>query len=302
MNKKVLGRTGLKVTQLGFGAMELRGPKVWSGREISEGQSEAILNAVLDAGINFVDTAVDYGLSEERIGKYISSRRDEYYLATKCGCKPRDMGERWETPHEFTRENLLSNIEGSLKRMKTDYVDILQLHNPTPEQVRDGRIVEVLKEIQGQGLTRFISISTTQPHLEEFVEMGAFDTFQIPYSCLEPQHEDAISLAAESGAGIIIRGGVNRGGPEGAMRQWANVDLWEKAKLEEVLGGMTAPELILRYTLTHAHCDTAIVGTMNVDHLAGNIAAVKKGPLPAEVYDEVHRRVGRVLEQEGQEK
>ena len=85
MEMRTLGRTGLEVTQLGFGAMEIRGPKVWSGREVSDEQSEAILHAVLDAGINFIDTAVDYGESERRIGQFISSRRDEYYLASKCG-------------------------------------------------------------------------------------------------------------------------------------------------------------------------------------------------------------------------
>ena len=86
MITRTLGRTGLEVTQLGYGAMELRGPKVWAGRPVSDAQSDAVLNAVLDAGINVIDTSPDYGLSEERIGKFISSRRGEYVLATKCGC------------------------------------------------------------------------------------------------------------------------------------------------------------------------------------------------------------------------
>ena len=88
MTNNTLGGTGLVVTQLGFGAMEIRGPKTWNGPDVTERQAEAILNAVLDAGINFIDTSYDYGDSEERIGKYIGSRRDEYFLATKCGCDP----------------------------------------------------------------------------------------------------------------------------------------------------------------------------------------------------------------------
>src|SRR3954470_10786260 len=86
LEKRVLGRTGLEVTALGYGAMEVRGSRIWGGRPVTEAQAESILNAVLDAGINFIDTANDYGRSEEFIGKYISGRRSEYYLATKCGC------------------------------------------------------------------------------------------------------------------------------------------------------------------------------------------------------------------------
>src|SRR5207249_8280900 len=82
--KRELGRTGLQVTMLGYGAMELRG--VPRGREVTEAQAETILHAPLDAGINYIDTSIDYGLSEERIGRYIANRRSEYYLASKCGC------------------------------------------------------------------------------------------------------------------------------------------------------------------------------------------------------------------------
>ena len=82
--KRELGRTGLQVTTLGYGAMELRGAP--RARDITEEQAETILNKVLDAGINYIDTSIDYGLSEERIGRYISHRRAEYYLASKCGC------------------------------------------------------------------------------------------------------------------------------------------------------------------------------------------------------------------------
>src|SRR5438309_297704 len=84
--KRTLGRTGLSVTQLGYGAMEVRGSRIWGGRPVTEEQAEKILNAVLDTGINFIDTSNDYGRSEEFIGRYLSHRRQEFYLATKCGC------------------------------------------------------------------------------------------------------------------------------------------------------------------------------------------------------------------------
>lgn len=79
----VLGRTGLTVTRLGYGAMEIRGSRIWGGRPVTEAQAQTILNAVVDAGINFIDTANDYGRSEEFIGQYLSHCRSQYYLATK---------------------------------------------------------------------------------------------------------------------------------------------------------------------------------------------------------------------------
>ena len=293
MLKKVkLGRTGLLVTQLGFGAMELRGPKVWSGRPVADEQAERVLHAVLDAGINFIDTSVDYGLSEERIGKFISSRRKEFYLATKCGCDPREVGDKWETPHTWTADNILRNIEGSLKRMKTDYVDVLQFHNPKPDDVAREKLVEVLQDIQRRGLAKFIGISSTLPDLPVYAEMGVFDTFQIPYSVLEPKHHDAISLAARTGAGTIIRGGIAKGGPESDVAA-SRVDAWKKAALEELLEGMTPAEMILRATLTHPDCHTTIIGTLNIEHIQANVAAAAKGPLPAKLYEELRRRIAQ---------
>src|ERR671938_706754 len=151
LERRTLGRTGLEVTTLGYGAMEIRGPRIWNGRDLTDDQAERILNAVLDAGINFIDTASDYGLSEEYIGRFISQRRSDYYLATKCGCTVVNAGDKDETPHVWTRENLLHNIETSLHRMRTDYVDVWQLHNPSVEQVEEGDLVRVMEEVKAAG-------------------------------------------------------------------------------------------------------------------------------------------------------
>src|SRR5690349_13200777 len=86
ISNRLFGKTGFEGTVLGYGAMEIRGSRIWGGRPVTEEQAETILNAVLDAGINFLDTSNDYGRSEEFIGRFISNRRDEYFLATKCGC------------------------------------------------------------------------------------------------------------------------------------------------------------------------------------------------------------------------
>src|SRR5215210_4076412 len=220
-----LGRTGLPVTKLGYGAMEVRGSRIWGGRPIEDAAAETILNAVIDHGITFLDTANDYGRSEEYIGRYLAHRRDEFVLATKCGCTVvRRDDTTDDTPHVWTRENLFRGLHESLERMKTDYVDLMQLHNPSVEQVEQGDLVAVLQEMKQQGKVRWIGCSSTAPHIETYIQWGVFDVFQIPYSALERQHEQAITSAGQSGAGTIIRGGVARGEPGvglGGKDRWA---------------------------------------------------------------------------------
>ena len=291
----VLGRTGLEVTRLSFGAMEIRGSRIWDGRPVTDRQAETILNAVLDEGINFIDTANDYGSSEEFIGKYIAHRRKEFYIATKCGCTVVRKDENTDdTPHLWTRDNLFRGLEESLQRMKTDYIDIMQLHNPPVDVTEQNHLVDALKEMQQQGKVRFISISTTLPHLPAYLEWGEFASFQIPYSALEREHEEWISRAATAGIGTIIRGGVARGEVGVGL---GNEDRWKKfeqAGLDELRQpGESRTAFLLRFTLSHPDAQTIIVGTLYPEHLQENIAAVQQGPLPANVYEEAKRRLDR---------
>ena len=283
--KRRLGRTGLEVTQLGFGTALRSSPD----DVFDDNQAGRILNAVLDAGINFIDTAPDYGESEERIGRHISHRRDQFYLATKCGCNIDAEGCRLEPGHLWTAERLRKNIDQSLKRMKTDYVDVLQMHNPSAEEVEKGGLISVLEEIRQAGKTRSIGVSSTAPDLMTFSEMNVFDAFQVPYSALERTHEQMIQQVADRGAGSIIRGGIAQGG-RGKEERWAS---WDGAELDAVADGMSRYEFVLRFTLSHAACHTTIVGTTELAHLQANVDAAKAGPLPSEVYQEAKERLAR---------
>lgn len=296
METQSLGRTGLMVTRLGYGSMGLRGPRTWGVRVVEEEAAGRFLNAVLDAGINFIDTSPDYGISEERIGRFISSRRGEYYLATKCGCVYTQHEDHLEINHVWKRDILERNIETSLNRLQTNHVDILQFHGGDAETLQREGLIETLIEFRNQGLTRFIGASSSLPNLAALIDLGVFDTFQIPYSCLAPQHHDLITKAAETGAGIIIRGGIAQGGPDAEIQRPALNDVWEQARLDELLPkGMKRAELILRYTLSHPHCHTTIVGTCDPVHLVENLAAARSGSLPADLYAEITSRVATVL-------
>ena len=121
--RRTLGRTGFEVTTLGFGAMELRGPPTGPG--MSDDDAGRLLNTVLDEGINFIDTSIDYGRSEELIGRFIAHRRSEYVLASKCGCVP---GAPQGSTHVHTAENIRAGVEHSLRTLKTDHLDLVQFH------------------------------------------------------------------------------------------------------------------------------------------------------------------------------
>ena len=292
-----LGRTGIDATVLGFGAMELRGAASGRGRPITPEQAEKVLNGVLDQGINYIDTSIDYGTSEEFIGEYIAHRRDEYFLASKCGClvgaPPAPPGQR--NPHDFSRENILAGVDQSLRRMKTDYLDLVQLHvSPSMETIEQEDVVTTLLDLQRDGKVRFIGSSSTLPNITDHIGLDVFDVFQIPYSALQAEHDEAINTAAEHGAGTVIRGGVARGEPgtgTGSEDVWA---AYERANLDELAEGASRSEFMLRFTISHPAMTTTIVGTLNPDHLAENVAAVRKGPLPEAVYAEAKARLSGI--------
>jgi aryl-alcohol dehydrogenase-like predicted oxidoreductase len=296
MIRRVLGRTNLEVTQLGYGSMGLRGPKTWGIRVVDDEAADVFLNAVLDAGINFIDTAPDYGASEERIGRFISSRRKEFVLATKCGCVYRQCEDHLELDHVWKADVIRKNLETSLERLKTDVIDILQFHGSDAETLQREGLIELLLGFRDARLIRFIGVSSSLPNLPALIDLHVFDTFQIPFSCLAPQHCDLMTRAEKSGAGIIIRGGIAQGGPDAEIQRPALNDVWNQAQLDELLPkGMTRAELILRHTLSNPNCHTTIVGTSNRQHLADNITAATAGPLPEEFRQQIDARVASVL-------
>ena len=297
-----LGRTNTDVTILGYGAMELRGGS--RGPEIDDEEAGRLLNAVLDGGINLIDTSPDYGRSEELIGTYVGHRRDEFFLASKCGCPmeaPANVPPPY--PHDYSPANVRAAVERSLQRLRTDRLDLVQVHmSPSVDQLRENHTVETLQELQKEGKIRFIGMSGILPNLPAQIAMDVFDAFQIPYSAVQRDHEELITAAAATGAGTLIRGGAARGAPSeeknwqtGPLSQPAGLGQrnWTGADMDDLLvgSGMSPMEFVLRFTLSHPYLSTTIVGTANPGHLESNIAIAEKGPLPADLYAEAKKRL-----------
>jgi aryl-alcohol dehydrogenase-like predicted oxidoreductase len=296
-----LGRTGTDVTILGYGAMELRGlPR---GPTIDDEAAGRLLNAVLDGGINLIDTSIDYGRSEELIGRSVGHRRDEYFLASKCGCLMGDPppGAAPPYPHDYRASNVRAGVEQSLRRLGTDHLDLVQVHmSPSQADMEAGGTVEELVALRDEGKVRFIGMSGILPHLADHIAMGVFEVFQIPYSAVQREHEELITAAVAAGAGTLIRGGAARGAPaedkgwqQGPHGLAAGVgqDRWETSGVDELLGDMSRLEFVLRFTLSHPGLSSTIVGTSNLEHLRANLAFAEKGPLSPDLYEEAKRRL-----------
>ena len=302
--RRALGRTGVEVSLLGYGAMELRGAQYMDGPAIADEDAGKLLGELLDAGVSLIDTSVDYGRSEELIGRYAGARRDEYFLASKCGCPlslPPGVMPMPDT-HDFSAANVRAGVEQSLTRLRTDHLDLVQVHlSPSTADMAAAGTVEALDQLRTEGKVRFLGMSGTLPHLADHIGMGVFDVFQIPYSALQPEHDELISRAAAAGAGVLVRGGTARG-TASEDKSWTvqplsssgptAQDRWHAAGLDELLDeGTSRHEFVLRFTLSHPGVSSAIVGTGNLEHLRGNVAIAARGPLPDDVYAEARRRL-----------
>jgi len=156
----------MKVSVLGFGGSEIG----YEGASLSA--VSKILNGALDAGLNVIDTAECYITSEELIGKAIEGRRADYYVFTKCG---HERG--WSNP-DWHPASLWRSIERSLKRLKTDHVDLLQLHSCSEAELRKGDVIAFLKQARQRGYTRYIGYSGDGGAALFAVNCGEFDTLQ----------------------------------------------------------------------------------------------------------------------------
>src|SRR4051812_38201093 len=194
MEKRQLGKTDMQVTVLGFGGAEI-------GYEGATTETvQTLLNSALDAGLNVIDTAECYETSEELIGQTVSHRRDEFYLFTKVG-HPRGVGSE-----DWSAASVLESIERSLRRMKTDRVDLVQLHSCSESVLRKGEVITALQTARERGYTRYIGYSGDGHAAKYAAECGAFDSLQISISIADQEAlEMALPLARHCGMGVIAK-------------------------------------------------------------------------------------------------
>ena len=279
MEYRILGKTGLKVSEIGLGAAQVGNAK------IPEPQAEQVLLRALDSGINVIDTAAMYGESEARIGRFISHRREEFILATKCGDYLDAAG---KIVKDYTREGILRTIDESRKKLRMDVIDIVQFHG-LPGEKDDARAAfEALLEARQKGWTKFVGVSHDGDAAAKATGQWPLDTQEFTYNILYQEAEDNLMPALQRrNMGTIIKRPIANAvwqrtarPPDGFHR-----GPWDRAQtfpLRDLAGEMPLTEFALRFTLSHPGVCTAIVGTTNPDHVEANARISDGHLLPAE--------------------
>jgi aryl-alcohol dehydrogenase-like predicted oxidoreductase len=288
MEQRTLGKTGLQVSRLGVGLAEIGGLTFEE-----EQQAGQVLNTALDQGITFLDTAACYGNSEALIGRTVAHRRADFVLASKCGHVTGGYeGEAW------TAQTVRDSIDRSLVRMKTDVIDLMQLHSCGVDVLEKGEVIEALQKAQQAGKVRFIGYSGDNESAAWAVESGLFATLQTSFNLVD-QHARTKLFAKvkEQGMGLINKRPIANGtwGAQASPSDYA-AEYFRRAQIMQQAGELPeAPEnriwLALGFTLAHDAVDTAIVGTRNPAHMQSNIDWLNSlPPLAAQAVDELHRR------------
>ncbi|MCC6547567.1 aldo/keto reductase [Candidatus Sumerlaeota bacterium] len=277
MQYRSFGKTGLKVSALSLGASHV------GNSNVSEDEAGSFLNAVLDRGINLVDTARMYGLSEERIGRHISHRRKDYILSSKCG---------YHIPgtEDWTRECVTKGVDHALNLMRTDVIDIMHLHSCGLDILHRGEVTEALLDAKRAGKIRFAAYSGENEERAYAIETGAFDVIQTSVNiCDQRVISDALPELARNGTGVIAKRPIanafwtHEKQPTGSYCE----PYWLRAKDMDLQNpaGIPWDEFALRFSAFLPGVHTCIVGTSKLSNLDRNLAIVDKEALPQDIID-----------------
>lgn len=283
MNRRTLGRTGLQVSPLGFGGVEINGAE--------DRQVQRLLNGALDHGMNVVDTAECYGNSEELIGRHIGHRRDEYRLFTKCGHSAGLPYPDWDP------RLLRASLERSLKRLGTDHVDVAFLHTCSLDELQYGPALDVLEQAKADGLVRFTGYSGDDVAALFALHTGRIDVLQTSVNIADQQAIDlTLPVAQKLNVGVVAKRPLanacwrTRSKPRSSYQHsyWERLQQLDYDFMQRDLDATF--ETALRFTLSVAGVSTMIVGTSRPDRWLENLRVVQRGALAPVEYRAIRDR------------
>jgi len=275
----------MRVSVLGFGGSEI------GFQQVASDTVTRLLDDALDAGLNVIDTAECYEDSEALIGQAVAGRRRDFHLFTKCGHFEGTGREDWRP------ESLLRSIERSLQRLRTDHVDLVQLHSCSGDDLRRGDVIAALERARERGWTRYIGYSGDGAAARYAIECGRFDTLQTSLSIADQEALDTtLPLARERNVGVIVKRPIANAAwrtgrpPERAYHQpyWKRLKRLDYDFLRAGLAESVATAL--RFTLSAPGVHTAIVGTTQPGRWRENAARIAPGPLDAATLEAIRAR------------
>jgi aryl-alcohol dehydrogenase-like predicted oxidoreductase len=297
METRQLGKTDLFITALGFGSWAVGGGGWqfgWGSQDDRE--SIAAVNRALDLGINWIDTAAVYGLghSEEIVAKALRGRTERPYIFTKCSMVWDEQG---SITNSLKRDSIRREVEGSLRRLEVEAIDLYQIHWPNPEaDLEEGW--RTLSDLKREGKVRYIGVSNFNiEQLQRAMAIDRVDTLQPPYSLIRPEVENEIlPFCEENDIGVIVYSPMMSGLLSGKMtrerinnfpeddwrknnREFQEPRLYRNLWLAELLknigrhDGLSAGEIAIAWTLRLSEVTGAIVGGRNPEQVEGIVGA-----------------------------
>lgn len=286
MQRRSFGRSGLAVPVLGFGAMQAGDPR------LAEDQAARLLNHALDLGLTLIDTARSYGLSEERIGRHLARRRDEFVLSTKVGygIAGRD---------DWTYDCVVAGVDAARDRLRADVIDLVHLHSCGLDVLDAGEVTRALEDCAAAGKLRVVAYSGDGDALRYAISSGAFGAVQASVNLCDQQGVRPLREARACGLGTIAKRPL-AGRPWRAAGTPPDAVHAEYARRFEVLRGEFGFEagnwesLALRFAAYAPGVDCVIVGGTDPGHLERNRAAVMAGPLDTGQQETIQAAFARV--------
>ncbi|QOJ17994.1 MAG: aldo/keto reductase [Phycisphaeraceae bacterium] len=249
MDRRHLGNSGLSVSPIGFGAFKIGrnvGTKYAASYDLpDDAAAERLLHGVLDLGVNLIDTAPAYGLSEERIGRFLSRRRDEFVLSTKAG---EEFSPETGSRYDFSRGAIEASVERSRFRLRADVLDLVFIHSDGRDReiIEHSGAVDALRALKDRGVIRAIGFSGKTVDGARLAIAWA-DAIMVTYHVNDRSHESVIAEAASRGVGVVVKKGL--------------------------ASGMLTPDRAIPFVLGNPAVHSMVVGGLNLNHLRDNCRA-----------------------------
>ena len=296
MNYRQLGKSSLQISEIGFGCMSLKG---------NEKENIKIIHKAIELGVNFFDTADLYekGVNEAMVGKALQGKRDKVILAPKVGNQWRADGSGWDWNPRT--EYILQTVEGSLKRLQTDYIDLYQLHGGTIDDPIN-ETIETFELLKKQGKIRFYGISSIRPNvIRAYVDRSNIVSVMMQYSLLDRRPEEScLPLLQQNNIGVLARGSVAQGlllgkpakeyldlSPEEVKKAAATIHLLSGIQRKNV-------QTAIRFVLRHPAITSAVVGIRTLEQLAEAVETMYTPSLSEPEYQQLLQSVKPIVYQQ----
>ena len=277
MKKNTYGNTDITLPVLGFGAGLI------GDAAMDENYAGYFVNQIVDLGITFIDTARGYGLSEERIGRHLSWRRNDFILSTKVG---------YNIPgfQDWTYDCIVAGVHHALQLMRTDHIDIVHLHSCPKQTLEQGDVIQALQKMVQDGKIRAAAYSGENDSLEYALHSQQFGGLMSSINVFDQRSiNSTVVPASKQGNGYIAKRPIGNAPWLHTSQPFGNYceEYWKRMKKMDLDFGGDWLDVALRFTAFTPGISTSIVGTTNLDHIKKNIEIVEKGPLSKDIIDKI---------------